>query len=808
MSNRNAVTQVYGPLKLDKPHAGHFIFGVLLPAAVIAIELGSRMCADSFFDPMPTWWHVALVALVPAANLTLFARLGARRPAPTPLAFVLSGASIAIAAFYTAIFLPLLPIALVAVLVGIGILPFAPLASLVTAWRLRRMISQRMHPMSPGNWTGELRTCRLAFWAGVGGGMLLLAGLDLRVAATRLGAEMAQDSSPETRDRGLWLLRNLGDRDQLLRYCYDFSGRPQGLVTAVLMLLDGRRHHWLSPIAAREVYYRVTGEPFNARPVPYAGVRGSRRDDFARDQDVGGSDVAGRVTGLSLASSGIDGSLNGDDAVAYLEWTLAFSNVSLLQREARLQIALPSGGVVSRATLWVNGEEREAAFASRAAARKAYENVVRRAQDPLLVTTKGADRVLVQAFPVPPNGTIKIRLGITAPAEVTASDRARLALPAILDRNFDLGPDHPHAVWLESKQRLLAVTGLDAGETADGRSRLSGNLPDAMLSGVRMEIDVMRDPGQMSKIAKLRDGLTIKQEIQRVETGRPVSLVLLVDGSVGMRGHVSALLNAIAALPHTQKVGLVLASERPSSVPVAPYSTEQAMRIRKVLEAAELAGGADNTDGLISALKAAEPDASARIIWIHAPQPVAFATSQARLEQALTRLTRLAPLTLYGVSAGPNQLLGDAPWSWSARLLPRTGTTDSDLTRYFAGLMPPHDHYEILRSPVTDATGLQPGSDHIARLWARDEILARALADPGGDRGEAIALAATYQLVTPVSGAVVLETARQYAEAGLTPVAGGTVPTVPEPHEWALLIIALLSLTWIARRHVQGTHGA
>ena len=51
-------------------------------------------------------------------------------------------------------------------------------------------------------------------------------------------------------------------------------------------------------------------------------------------------------------------------------------------------------------------------------------------------------------------------------------------------------------------------------------------------------------------------------------------------------------------------------------------------------------------------------------------------------------------------------------------------------------------------------------------------------------------LAVRYQLVTPVSGAVVLETAEQYRAAGLEPVNPGSVPTIPEPEMMVLLIIA------------------
>jgi len=74
--------------------------------------------------------------------------------------------------------------------------------------------------------------------------------------------------------------------------------------------------------------------------------------------------------------------------------------------------------------------------------------------------------------------------------------------------------------------------------------------------------------------------------------------------------------------------------------------------------------------------------------------------------------------------------------------------------------------------------------------------------DPTGNRAAAVALASRYHLVTPVSGAVVLETQQQYDESRLTPVsqAQATVPTVPEPHEWALLLVACAMLAWFSWR--------
>jgi hypothetical protein len=95
---------------------------------------------------------------------------------------------------------------------------------------------------------------------------------------------------------------------------------------------------------------------------------------------------------------------------------------------------------------------------------------------------------------------------------------------------------------------------------------------------------------------------------------------------------------------------------------------------------------------------------------------------------------------------------------------------------------------------------LPRASDHIARIWANERVLELMRADPMANRAAAVALATSYRLVTPVSGAVVLESRQQYEESGLTPASQATVPTVPEPHEWAMLGIALAALAWLVRR--------
>jgi hypothetical protein len=790
------------------PGGTYLSVGVIWPAAVIAIELATRMCAEAFFDPMPTLWHALAIALVPATNLLLWRRLrqppaagqsageGGARGADRWLVFA-SGATIAIAGFYALIFLPVLPMAIIAIIMVIGLLPMAPFASFVVAVQLTSQLRARLAPVRLGRLLA----------GGIAAGLALLLALDVPAAATRLGLTWATSSEASERERGLALLRTLGDHDLLLRLCYNSTGRPSGLLSALVMfggngLLEPERQRIAqSPAEVREVYYRVTGKAFNAQPAPF---RASRLGDFAFDADHGGTEVGGRIKGLDIVSSRMDVSVAGNDAVAYIEWIFEFRNTSAVDREARLAIALPPGGVVSRATLWVNGEEKEGAYGGRGEVRAAYQKVaVVQRRDPLLVTTRGADRLLAQAFPVGRNGgTIKFKIGITAPLELIEAGKARLVLPAVFDRNFSFPKDVGHSVWIESRQPLAAAAkGLAATRVEGGLFRVAGTLGDADLARTRPVVTVERDTGTGPVVAQLGEGEAVIQEVASAPP-KPGALMLVVDGSARMRTTAPQLAAALRGLPPTARVGLIVAAEPLRRVALAPASEAHKARLARLLGEVAYVGGQDNGPALAEALLALESETDARLLWVHGPQPVPFRRSAARIEQATERLARLPEIVLYAVDPGPNELLPDRPWGWSARLLPRIASPESDLAAFFArelGAAPRPVLRRSVAEPDKAGEGTPKGSDHIARLWAKERIDA-LIRDKGGSRADAVALAVKYRLVTPVSGVVVLETKKQYDDSRLTPVAQATVPTIPEPHEWALMLMACLALGWLAWR--------
>ena len=93
---------------------------------------------------------------------------------------------------------------------------------------------------------------------------------------------------------------------------------------------------------------------------------------------------------------------------------------------------------------------------------------------------------------------------------------------------------------------------------------------------------------------------------------------------------------------------------------------------------------------------------------------------------------------------------------------------------------------------------------HLGRLWAAEEtVRTYRVGDPVSlEKAQKIAL--PWQIVTPVTGAVVLETAEQYkqnnlkpAEADSVPTTSSSVPTVPEPGSIVCLVLAALVLALV-----------
>lgn len=781
-------------------------FGVALPLICLVVEIVTGLCGRHFFDPIPKMGHVLAYLWVGlGAGVGLWTLRSVRQGTCRDIrvASWCVGVSCGISLVYALLFIPLLPISLFAIVFfGLGFCSLSPLISFVITWKLHGKLRRA------GVSLGLDHAVRLR--RGVLVGVLLMLLIESPGSLTRVGLEMASSDSSSIRRQGISILRAVGDEMTMLKACYSQFGRSMDLL-GFLLNLNGST----TTADGRKIFYQVTGKPFNAVEPPLRKFDMWRMDrEFEVDQ--GGAMVGEVEEDLTLAHSSLDASIDADAAVSYTQWTMLFRNKDEFQgREARAQISLPPGSVVSRLTLWINGEEREAAFASRGKTREAYTNIVKKQRDPVLITTDGPDRIILQCFPVPARGEMKVRFGFTTPLVLDSDKNAIQALPKILERNFRMEEGFRHEVWLESKRPLSsACAQLKSENPKEGLYALRGWITAAGFDahGVHAVADRKGSPDVVWAKDHVKDGSSIiRQRFMKATERVPEHVILVVDGSASMKSHLDSIGKALLNLPKGIRLSVFLANDEVEALVADHDSNQDRTSWDAMFRKMACSGGKDNLPALERAWDHAEGGRNV-ILWIHASQPVEIEIAEG-LTNKFSRRPGHASLIDIQVDVGPNRVAEKLDGLRDVRSLVRLGSLEKDLTDLFTSWSGSIESWTAVREKVVAShwttSGSKETSSHLVRLWAYDEVLRTWNQDEGrrghGDndgksREEALALAASYQLVTPLTGAVVLETQAQYAEAGLEPVQPGTVPSIPEPETWMMILLVLIIMMVLMSR--------
>lgn len=760
-------------------------FGVVLPALILVFEKLTAFCGVVFFDPVPTWWHFGWIALVPVVNAWLM-RGGCGVGDKTR--GVAAGWVWVTAVFYGLLFVPLLvPSIFALICFGMGMLSLTPVLTAIATWRIGSRAKREA--AQPGKFRTGWRMGALA-------GLFVIFVLEGPALWTRLNlAAAAADGKGSA--AAVARLRAFHSERVLLKACYE-GNRGTSMATDIsgwittswqipLLMMGHVDWQAVDSQKARDVFFRVTGKAFNTLPPPKTargsmalGSRGDPLEEFEFDDHLGGDQVAVRLKHLDLAQSRFDGHVDGVSRIGYGEWTMVFRNTSREQKEARCQIKLPRDGRVSRLTLWVNGEAREAAFSTVSKVKAAYKAVaIVQRRDPVMVNMVGPDTVMVQCFPVPAQGEMKIRFGVTAPL-----DGCRWELPRIVECNFGLADGLEHALWLQGDCAFgLTGTGQDltANQDGDGRS-LPVTLAGAavMNSGVAVRTGPLAAPPETvwceDRFAKPSERFLIRDALAVTRTASPPGVVV-IDGSQALAGAKGWITQALGKAAD-RGLSLVLADDHARRVTLAELADYR------------FSGGRDNEPALREALRLAR-ESGGPVIWIHGPQAVGLSQSEALLQ--LLERGAVRPV-IYEVEAvaGPNRLAEAIYRSGCLHRGPALVKPAEDLARFL--LERRHERRENAWTWRRVASADNPAGkkvwDQLARSWA-----AGAAEDPAAGLTDAARsdLAARYQLVTPLSGAVVLETRAQYDQHGLTPADGDTtpqIPVVPEPSTGLLVMLA------------------
>ena len=746
----------------------HFIFGILLSSFTLCFEIATGMSDEVYINPIPNLIYVILVGMVPIILAYNLYRCVRQKPIRS-WELHLNSLCIAIAMVYSIIYLPILPFAVIGVIAyGLGFLPLAPLFALFSAYRLRREMKRRIA-------SGATLQSK-HFYVGFSIGIVLLAAASTPRILTDYGIARYIRASDGDDSSAIRLLRNIGSEKLLLKACY--RGAPQ-----VFFRGGGSGQKRLEPEGARKLYYRVTGESFNAKRRERSSFF-TIRDRSSFDRDLGGEYVGQRVEEITLEESRLDGILQPETGTGYVEWTMVFRNDDRWRNhEARMLLFMPAGAVVSRLTLWVNGEPREAAFGGKAKVRTAYKNIaVRQRRDPVLVNWAGPDLLLVQCFPIQSNGgRMKIRIGMSFPLELGQNSELTYRYPSIVSENFTIPDTLQHAIWYEEKSGneiySSPVIDLEMDELASLRGTLR-NRADQLLLAFK------------STHPTLDTLATFAATLPSIKSST-TPYAIIVDGSLNMRSKAEIIAKWLIQQNDTMEV--FFASDEVHNF--KGNGSECASWLRKQ----KFIGGQDNVPALVEALRkyhsAATAEDPIKLYWFSGAQPIQLSGTES-IRQLFERRTLNVEIVACLSSRDYNALYELAPLSYCESLY-----LNSD-----GFLNKPTIQFEKL---TVDKT-LPPGSSHAYRIWLAEQTrkLARVTYNQQASLGPAkfnaeIARiadnAAKAYLVTQLSGAVVLETDQQYKDNKLEAGDPNRVPTVPEFKRYAL-ILGIGSLLYIGVR--------
>jgi len=272
-----------------------------------------------------------------------------------------------------------------------------------------------------------------------------------------------------------------------------------------------------------------------------------------------------------------------------------------------------------------------------------------------------------------------------------------------------------------------------------------------------------------------------------------------------MRDFVEPVAKALTCLSPRLNFQVIVAGD--DAVELGPLRAADADHLQEaaqMVRTTPFEGGCDNVPALLRALELAQTRTNCSVVWLHGVQP----PGSAGLQELATKWRRGVPrVRLYNLqlTPGPDAISRVFDEEDFVTTVPSFGEARQELRRLIVSLSPGTQTLEFRRRRTSDPPAAHElrAPPHLALLLAQDEILEMLSSRDSNARAAAARLASRYQLVTPVTGAVVLETRQQYDQAGLQPVDPDSAPDLfatPEPGTWGLMLAGALILLLRARQ--------
>ena len=461
------------------------------------------------------------------------------------------------------------------------------------------------------------------------------------------------------------------------------------------------------------------------------------------------------------------------------------------QQEAIYIFQLPEGAVVTSLSLWIDGKEEKSVLTTKGKATTAYRTIVGvEVRDPSVVHWQEGNRVSVRIFPVMANDQRIFKIGVTipmperegkiwfenftftGPSAEKATEKVKVRLmespgeiiqtvalkrqqenqyiyegkyDAQLSLAFPAKPLAPHAFVHESK-----AFHLKAYEPEKEAKRFTTIYADVNAAWLKEDWIKLMEVAKDCKIQVYDEGWVEIDELNKMDMFERLQLRKLT-------------LFPFYEIKHTE-----------SSLVV----TKTAGRTPSIEDIRESSG--------FDALVAAAASGKRFFLYHIGEQPSLFISS-------------LRELRLFHYAQGPvNDLVADL----SHHVFEADAESENRVVVHNAGMM----------IEASEDVSVSNAPDHLLRLFAYNHIMQqgglRLLADSSLEEGRFGDLATYAHIVTPVSSMIVLEKREDYErfdidvnKEGLKNASAQNSGSVPEPHEWAIMLVCLLLLAYYRFQH-------
>ncbi|QDK78956.1 XrtN system VIT domain-containing protein [Spirosoma sp. KCTC 42546] len=486
--------------------------------------------------------------------------------------------------------------------------------------------------------------------------------------------------------------------------------------------------------------------------------------------------------------------------VSYTEQTLRIRNQARnATEEALMTFHLPAGSVVSSMSLWVNGREEPARLTTVAKADSAYRTIVGVesrvvARDPSVVYWQEGNRVTVRVFPCRAGEDRRVKLGITSPLLLTGKQ-------LIYQTPTIEGPDASSANELVHVEFASSPTDLKTPWFFD---KLQGRILTHKGSYEPNWSLRFQTPALSS------DAFLLNEKAYQVEPLKPASESFTPT---------DVYLDVNQSWTKNEFIAAFQAAKKQLHCRIWVFDDGLEQLTEGDLDAA-FERHSQQAFSLFPIYRIANPESALLITKGTAMSPTLSDLRGSRFADNLGLLSKQqTPIRTFCFVSDDTKLVLSPYLKTLAELLVlnmATGNTD-DLQKYsqthqFPGRSDEPDRIAlpeagiVIRETPGQPTQASVAPDHIARLFTYNHLLyqiGRQYFVKNYQTEALIQEAQQAHIVSPLSSLVVLETEADYDRFGIRKDHSGLdnatlkqEGAVPEPHEWALLLMLAGLIGW------------